>query len=248
MPLRLAEELLLIALDDVSGKLRDLPERALDMGLAGALLIELNADGSLDASPEGVNTLGDAPPPELADGDNLRGLVLSCLATASQPLTLQHALARLCNEAAAIRRILFENLVGKGVLRRQEHRLLFVLSERRYPVINNREETEAITRIRRTVLGWPTGPGATAGPETSATERETAEPGEPTEPRARDVHLVALIHACGLGAVVFTPEELERHGRRIEAIGARDCVAAAVAEAIHEIQRAILEVRAYAGM
>ena len=47
VPLALAEQLLLLALDDETGKLLPLPDRSLDYALAGAIIADLARVGRL---------------------------------------------------------------------------------------------------------------------------------------------------------------------------------------------------------
>ncbi len=99
-----------------------------------------------------------------------------------------------------------------------------MLHERRYPVIDNREELEVRGRIRTLVL-------------------------DPTAiPDPQDVVLIGLMDACDLDDIVFTAEELDRAAERIKQICRMDFIVQAIARAIGEIQQAILEVIAYSGM
>ena len=219
MPLRLSEELLLIALDDASGKLHDMPPRALELALAGALLLELADTGA--ATVEGTALHRHDPP----DGnDALLQDVFGRLLKEPATTHLQQALARVSAASRADRLRLFQALADKGVVRQEQHRVFFVLHERRYPVIDDCEEEEAKARLRGLL-------------NVSA-----------DEPPLRDLRLLALVEACGLLPIVFSENEQNEHREHLNTLAARSRVGRQVAEAIREIQRAIFEVGSYAGL
>jgi hypothetical protein len=217
--LRFAEEILLLALDDKTGRLHALPERALEFALAGALLAELAFIDRLDTDATQV-FIKDASPM----GDSVLDLALASLPKEEPKLTIQKALARIALKAGPIKEILFAELVRKGILQQTEQSYLWVLRERRYPTVDNREEREVRARIREIVLT----------------------PGE--IPAPQDVILIGLMDACDLDHFVFTPTELENSAERIKQICRMDFIVQALARAIGEIQQAILEVIAYSGM
>jgi hypothetical protein len=217
--LRFAEEILLLALDEKTGRLHALPERALEFALAGALLAELAFINRLDADATHIH-LKDASP----IGEPILDQALACLPKGEMKLTIQKALARIALKAGPIKELLFAELVRKGILQQKEQRYLWVLRERRYPVVDNHEEREVLARVRDVVLN------ASAIPD------------------PKDVVLIGLMDACDLDHFVFTPEELDRCAERIKQICRMDFIVQALARAIGEIQQAILEVIAYSGM
>ncbi len=217
--LRFAEEILLLALDDHSGRLHMLPERALDFAVAGAMLLELAFEKRIDTDVTQLTILDPRP-----TGDVLLDQVLEVLPHKEKNLTIQKALARVALKAPRLREQLFERLVEKRVLTRKEERFLWVLNERRYPVIDDREEQEVKSRIRDVVLT----PDAIPDP--------------------RDVVLICLVDACDLAHTIFSAEELDTCTARLKQIAQMDFIGQAIAKAIGEIQHAILEVIAYSGM
>jgi len=217
--LRFAEEVLLLALDDKTGRLHPLPERALEFALAGAVLAELVSAKRITTDAVKL-TVKDASP----TGDAVLDAALSFLPRDEPTMTLQKALARLALKADKFKPLLYANLVQKGILQQQDKKFLWALRERRYPVIDDREEREARTRIRDIVLN-PT-----------------------AMPSPQDVVLIGLMDACDLDGFIFTPEELERSAERIKEICTRDSIVSALTKAIGEMQQAILDVIAYSGM
>ena len=217
--LRFAEEILLLALDENTGRLHALPERALEFALAGAVLMELAFLGRLDTDATQLIVADTSP-----TGDAVLDEALKVLPKSETNLTIQKALARVALKAEPLQKLLFDSLVRKGILAKKDQKFLWMLSERRYPVMDNREEREVRGRIRDVVLT----PDAIPDP--------------------RDVVLIGLMDACDLSHVVFGAEELETAGERIKQISRMDFIVQAIAKDIGEIQQAILEVIAYSGM
>lgn len=217
--LRFAEEILLMALDDQTGKLHALPERALDLALAGAILMELAFQRRIDTDQTRLMLYDGTP-----TGDEHLDATLEKLKSKDGETTIQTALGMVAHDAARIRSATFHSLVEKGILREESCRFFFMFRERRYPVVDNAEEKEVKTRIREVVLT----PDAI--------------------PEPRDVALICLMNACDLSHTVFTPEELKEVRPRIQQIAKMDFIGQALAKAISEIQDALLEVIAYSGM
>ena len=219
--LRFSEEILLLALDEKSGRLHALPERALEFALAGALLVELSFLGRLEADADAAQLTIKGSGPA---GDVVLDEVLKIFSANETKLAISRALARVALKADIFKEQLFADLVRKGILNQQQQKFLWVLRERRYPVVDDREEREVCARIREAILT----PGAIPGPV--------------------DVVLIGLMDACDLGGVVFTPAELERSAGRIKQIAGQNCIVQGISRAIREIQQSILEVIAYSAM
>lgn len=218
MSLRFAEEILLLALDDATGKLHPVPEGALRLAVAGGLIMELAFAGVVDTDDQALHVLSRA-----STGDALLDEVVAVL-PAEESLGLARALSIVAADHERWKARLFDELTTRGILRREEHRLLFVLHERRYPVVDDREEQEVRARIRAVVLD------AEAIPD------------------PRDVVIIGLVEACDLGKVVFSDEELESCRERLRTLSKMDFVCQALGRAVNQIQSALLEVMAYSGM
>ncbi len=218
MSVRFAEEILLLALDDQSGKLHPLPEGSLNLAIAGALIMELAFKGAVDTDDKNLQVISRDP-----TGDELLDAVLADIPQES-PLSIQRALNAVSADTDKWKERLFDELKSRGILKQEEHRFLFVLKERRYPVVDDREEEEVKARIRSVVLD------AEAIPD------------------PRDVVIICLMDACDLSGVVFSTEEQETHRARIQMIAKMDFVGQALSQAVNRIQQALLEVMAYSGM
>ncbi len=221
--LRYAEEILLLALDDNSGRFHNLPPRALDFAIAGALLGELALMDRVRAEAQTL-TLLDASPTGRPKLDETLAALRELPAEGEPPiLSLERALAVLTLKAPDLCQRLLGDLVEKGILRQEEHHFFFFFGQRRYPVVDDRQEKEVRARIREIIL-----------------DKKPASP--------RDCLLVSLMRACELSPKVFTSEEAERYRSEIRQVAERDAIGRVLTATVRRIQEAELEILAYSGM
>ncbi len=215
--LTFAEEILLLALDDENGKLLPLPAEVLNYALAGAVLMELAFQNRVDSDPTQLIVLETRQ-----TGEPFLDAVLEDFA-ARDSMTIRDALYLVVARAREIRERTLQSLVDKGVLERQEQRIFWVLKTRRYPMIDDKQETEVRTRIRSVVL-----------------DEEFPDP--------RDVVLINLMDACELSTTVFSLEELESAQDRIQTVAKLDLMGQAIAATIDDIRGAIIDAMRYANI
>lgn len=138
--LTLAEELVLLALDDKTGKVIDLPAFALESAIAASIVMELSLEGRIDTDPDKLwVVLSQKTEDPLLDG------ALDQIVKEKAPQPAAHWLRRLAKpelEDSVIAR-----LVERGIVRAEEKRLLWVFKTRVYPPSSGIEEKEVRTRI-----------------------------------------------------------------------------------------------------
>lgn len=213
--LSLAEELLLLALDDESGKLRPLPDRALDYALAGALLAELTRAQRIEVNGNEVRILDETPTGN--DPVDLGYVVLKN----AEVKSLREALAHLAGDPLALRQKVIRSLVDKEILEEQNNELLWVFHWSRYPLADAEQEEAVKSRLRRLVID----------PSAEISEN--------------DHLLISLVQACRLHSILFSEEEFKNFRNRINTIAQHDKIGRAVLECVQEIQRAIPELLTY---
>lgn len=216
--LTLAEQLLLLALDDDSGKLISLPERAFDYALAGAVLADLTRAGRIRITGDSIEIVSTVSVASQAEDYGLVELEQSAVGS------LRGALTHLAAEVNGLRQKLTDQLVGKGVLRKQEHELLWVFHYSRYPLADKEAENAVKQRLRNRILM----------PEIPATES--------------DHLLISLVHICELDGLLLSNEEQSQQAGRLAEIARNDRMGAAVQACLDEIQRALMEIRTYSGL
>ena len=146
MALLLAEQTLLLALDDATGS--NTAQWAGDAGLAAALLLDLGQAGLLRADAgELVAVPGPAPEPGLlaAAWRLLRG--------APEPRGAKHWVGRLPRELSPLRDRLARGLVDRGVLAEERVRVLGLFPQTRFPAVDPAPEAELRGRLVDVLVG-----------------------------------------------------------------------------------------------
>ena len=140
------EEILLIALDDDSGRLFELPKGVLEYALAGAMMMELAFQHRLDSDMTNLTIVNPAP-----TGDPLLDENLQLLA-GEGTIPIREGLRKIVANAETIKQQTFQSLVDKNILRREETRYFWGYKTRRYPIVDDKEDREVRSRIRGVVL------------------------------------------------------------------------------------------------
>jgi hypothetical protein len=218
VPLTLAEQLLLLALDDESGKLLPLPDRALDYALAGAVLADLTRVGRVKVSRDNIEITDSTPVESKPEDFGLLDLIQADVKS------LRGALSHLAGDAHGLRKRLTDQLVQKGVLREKGKEFLWVFHISRYPLADPTSENAVKQRLRNRIRM------------------------KDIPMKEADHVLIALVHVCQLEFLLFSEDEQKSFAQRIEDISKHDMIGRAVTECLTEIQKAILEIRTYSGM
>ncbi|WP_270934116.1 GOLPH3/VPS74 family protein [Falsiroseomonas oryzae] len=180
-PLLLAEEIILLSLDDATGRPVGRQGMAPDLALAGALLMDLALAGRIDTDRDRLWVADDTPTWDVVlDG------ALADLADPAAPRDARGAIMLLARDAGEVRDRLMERLVDSGRLRRVQDHVLWFFTDRRHPKPEGRDDAaRARDRLRILLLA-----------------EEIPEP--------RDALLLGLARAAGLLPLIFSAEELAR--------------------------------------
>jgi hypothetical protein len=139
----LAEELLLLAYDDESGKATG-SRIGLDLGMAAAVLVELALAGRIAYSDDSLVVVDPAP-----IGDSIADEVLARMA-ADTPHTPGSWVQRLRHQ---LRDRILADLCGRGVIRDVDETALGFIHVHRYPVVDATVEAEARVRLAGALTG-----------------------------------------------------------------------------------------------
>ena len=208
--LTFAEEILLLSLDDKKGSfLSSVPEQALRTALAGALLMELAVMNRIDTDLKALFVVSPDP-----TGDPLLDDVLQRIQTgeANQPAAFW--LNEIAWKIDNLRDCVLQGLVGKGVLKIEDRKVLWVFPQRRYPLLDDREVKEVRARLRDLLFGGDI-------------------------PEYRDAVLVGLVHSCGMVETLFSDQELPQVMPRLTRLAQLDLIGREVDRAIREIMMAM---------
>jgi Golgi phosphoprotein 3 len=210
--LTLVEEVLLLTLHDKNGTFVSVPAFSLEYALSGAILMDLALRDRIDTDPEKLMIVDRTP-----TGDDLLDPVLEKIAGAPNILSTQEWLNALALDTHPIKEHALDRLVHRGILQRQEKKFLWVFGQRRYPVINNKEQREAKLRILGILLSDEI-------------------------PEGRDTVLIALADACALFESILSREEYLSVTERIQQVARMDLIGQAMIQMIHEMRRAVSSV------
>jgi hypothetical protein len=206
--LNLAEELLLLAMNEEKGTVLLRASTALPYGLAGALLIELIETGllrlegkKLVAAPTGSARV------ELLDE------VLAKVRASKRIHTLKHWVGQLGRSGGKIKKKLLTRLVEKRILNREERRFLWIFPTQTYPEADSRPEYTIRRRIYSGILRG----------------------GERDE---RLAALISLAYACDLVGLMFEKGERREAKKRAKEISKSQPVGSAVAHTVEAIKAA----------
>ncbi|NKE45699.1 GPP34 family phosphoprotein [Roseomonas frigidaquae] len=213
MSLTMPEEILLLLLDDETGKPVGLPGPAGDLALAGAILMELALAGRIDTDLDRLVLVQQRP-----TGDALLDGVLARLVAGNTAgeRTSRWWIQDIAKSGPALRAQVLERLVDGGVLRRIEDRFLWVFPERRYPKATGRAETAEVRRRLRGVL----------------LEDEIPDP--------RDALLIGLAKASGLVPLVLSEEERAQAAARVDQVAGLEELSRSLSAATRDVYATLL--------
>ena len=212
MQLTMPEEIMLLLLDDRTGRPVGLPPPAADFAIAGAVLMELSLLGRIDTDPTQLNVTGTQ-----TTGDAVLDRAMELMAASPAPRDSRYWIGELGGQGEAFRATLLARLVNHGVLHAQEGRFLWVFADRRYPKAaeGNAEVREVRARLRDIILSDDI-------------------------PDARDALLIGLCRATGLVPLLLTPPELEETVSRVDQIADLEELNRALSEVIRQLQASMV--------
>ncbi len=141
MPLRFAEEIILLLLNDDDGRFARVPSWSMDYALAGAVLMDLALENRIDTDLERLVLVESTPL-----DDSLLDPTLADIA-AGEERNARYWVEHTANRAAEIREEALNRLVDQGILERKDDRFLWVFQSRRYPMVDGKEEREVRLRL-----------------------------------------------------------------------------------------------------
>lgn len=203
--LTFAEEILLLLLDDETGKIEQEGPKVLDVLLAGAVLMDLALRDRIDSDLERLFVVDHTPTGE--------AMLDSALAEINRARKTQNAgewVLTLSDRGGDFKAAALDQLVRRGILDVLDDKFLWVLQTRRYPMIDDREEQEVRTRILEVLSS-------------------------DTIPDPRDVALICLADAGAVFPVVMSKDALDRASGRIAQLRKMDLIGQAMSGAVRQL-------------
>ncbi|MFQ5822601.1 MAG: GPP34 family phosphoprotein [bacterium] len=205
----LAEELLLLSWHDEKGTVLSSASMSLQYGLSGAVLMELSLMGRLHIDKKNLVVV-DATP----TGDDILDEALTIIKHSKRKRNAQYWVSKLSREIKNLKERLLNRLIHKGILKKEEHRILWVFPSQRYPTEDAKVEQEVRDGIRAIILDGKT-------------------------PEPRMAVLISLVNACNLVGEIFSREERKVARKRVKEIAKSNLIGMAVSDTVAGIQVAI---------
>jgi len=199
------EEILLLALDDERGLIKEQLKLTLESAFAGAVLMELALQNRIDTDHKNLFIVT-----REAAGDPLLDAIMDRLQKNREKRSIYQSLVMLTKYSQQIRQACLERLIEKKILKIENKRILWVFALRRYPVVDNCEIKEVRTRLRDLILSDDL-------------------------PDPRDAVLISLLEACGLFGEILSPKEREQARGRIAQLAKLDFIGQTLSKLIRRI-------------
>jgi hypothetical protein len=206
----LAEDLLLLALDDDKGTVSWGQSTSLPLVLAGGVIADLALLERVRV--EGKNlVVRDAA----ATGDDLLDDAVTAIASSKKPHDPKHWVNKLAGRSFHLHDRLIARLVSRGILREEEHKILWVFPDDRYPAVETAGEQATRDQLRAVVLT-----GADPDPRTAV--------------------LLSLLKAGSMEKRVFSSDEWKAAKTRVEELTETEAISKAVGQAIADATAAVI--------
>lgn len=210
--LTLAEELLLIVLDDSSGKLFPTAKPfAIDIAIAASLIMELTLNGRIDTDSEKLFVISSKP-----TGNQILDDLLFEIDAENTNITTSAWLTRIAQKGESLNQLIINGLVNRGILMSVEKRLLWVFKTRAYPPASGIEEREVRARVLHLI-------------------------NSDEIPNPRDSLIVGLLRATSLMNHLFTAASLDKLQIRIDTIVNLEEINRSLSKSVQEAWQKIID-------
>lgn len=210
MNLDLLEEFLLIALDDNKGQFV-IDSTHLHCGFGGAILLELALREKISIEGDYVVLKDDSYVKEVA-----LNKTIDLLKDTKKKRKIKDWIGVLSRKAGEFKQDTLERLINKGILKKQEHKILWIIPYNKYPTDNLSPENKVRERLNGVMLK-----------------------GEESEPR--DIMLLSLIEVSDLTREAFrNKKDYKVVKKKIKEVTQDVKISSAINKSIREIQAAIM--------
>ncbi|TDJ06567.1 MAG: GPP34 family phosphoprotein [Deltaproteobacteria bacterium] len=209
--LTLAEDIILLLLDDDTGKLASIDLMTLNYAMAGAVLMDLALRNKIDTDLESLIVADSTP-----TGLQMLDTYLDKISSENKENNTRYWLTELSNYGEDIVDSALNMLVEKKILKTEEKKILWVIATRVYPMIDDKEEKEVKRRIIDLLMSDEI-------------------------PTPQDVVLVSLMDTCSLFTMILSSKEVEKLSSRIEQIRKLDLIGQEVNKVLERLRSDIAE-------
>ncbi|MGE0222703.1 MAG: GPP34 family phosphoprotein [Acetobacteraceae bacterium] len=210
--LTLADEIVVLMLDDTVGEIKPGCMSVAGVAIAGGILMELALLGRIDTDLKSLYIVNPEPV-----GDALLDATLKEIAAEPAQQPSAWWIDQLSTRHGDFVEQILGRLVASGILREEERRFLWVFSRRAYPQVSGREEREAKARLMQVLFN-----------------DEVPDP--------RDTLLLGLAKSTGVLSAILTADELDKATPRINEVAALEEIGRSVGLVATQVRDAVASI------
>jgi len=207
--LTMLEEVVLLAVDEKTGRVRSTREFGTAYALVGAVFFDLALARKIDTDTEEIQIVDKLP-----TGNATLDRVLSRMAARPDLRTVSEWIEEIFIQRDDLEGEALKSLMDRGVLRHEHSKLLWVIDVERFPMVDNKSLQHVKMRLAHAIL-------------------------TDDIPDTRDIMLVSIADQCGLLSYVLSEVELENRKERIRTLTKLETISRKVADAIHALDKSI---------
>lgn len=209
MNLTLADEIVVLMLDDAIGEITPGCLPVAGVAIAGGLLMELALRENIDTDLKSLFVVNPKP-----TGDELLDAILQEIQAEPEQHSSSWWIDQLSIRHPDLVSTILARLVAAGILRSEERRFLWVFSRRAYPQVSGREEREAKARLMSVLFNDEV-------------------------PNPRDTLLLGLAKSTDVLSAILTSDELDKATGRIEEVVALEEIGRSVGLVASQVRDAM---------
>jgi hypothetical protein len=207
--LTMLEEVVLLAVDERNGGLRSAREYSTAYALVGAVFFDLALARRIDTDTEHVHITDKTPA-----GNPTMDRVLAHMAEKPGLTTVKSWIEEIFHQRDDLEGEALQSLIGRGILRHEKSKLLWIIDVERFPLVNNKPQQHVRLRLAQTILSDEI-------------------------PDTRDIMLVSLAEPCGLLPYVLGEDTIALRRQRVETLCKLETISRKVMEAIVRLESSL---------
>jgi molybdopterin-dependent oxidoreductase alpha subunit len=206
-----SEQLFLLLIDPVTGRYFPVPEKILNLTLAGALLFDASFRGLINDDWENLTVLK-------MDETGLPALdeTIGCLGIIERPIPLTRAVELVAAHGETLSRMVFDSLMKKGFLTRKKQSIIANTRKQEFILPDVSHVVAIHKQIRDTIL-------------------------QDEIPEYQIPPLISLIEASGLTKYILNPDEIDSFKEKIAWLAGMESLGREIIRSVHLLETADLE-------
>lgn len=204
--LSMLEEVVLLAVDPVSGGLRATRQFGAAYALVGAVFFDLALARRIDTDTDAIHILDQSP-----TGSPALDRVLSAMAQKGDRTSVRDWIEEMFYRREDLEGEGLASLMKQGILCHEKSKRFWVIDVERFPMVDSRPQQDVRRRLAEAILSDKI-------------------------PDTRDIMLVSIAEPCGLLGYVLTDEQLASRRDRIHTLCKLETISRKVTDAINALE------------